>query len=222
MIEQQRARQCEAGGEGGRQPHACDQPRGGRTERRQVGDVQRGRQQLRQHEARDRGGGDQAADGKQSELRQSRKARRQQRGKAADRGQHAQADGPPQRALGGIAAAPRLHEQVDRVIDRLADQRDPKAQRNAMHHAKPQRHRRDAGQRARGDRQQSEQQRRQRAVHQQQQRHDQRGAEQRQPHRLMLDGGARIDREHRGTAEQQTRRAMPAGPERRPLAAGCG
>ncbi len=95
------------------------------------------------------------------------------------------------RVLGG------LHEQVDGIIDRLADQRGAETQRQPMYRAaKTQADRGHPGQRARYHRHQPEQQRGHRAVHQQQQRDDQADAQRGQALHFTLDGVAGADREH--------------------------
>ncbi len=109
------------------------------------GDVLAG--QLRQHEAGDDGGRGDAAQGVEPKLGEAGEAREKQRAEAAGRGQHAEPDGRPEARLPrGEAAAPRLHEVVDRVIDGLADQRRAEADGDAEHRAPGQADGDDAGQ----------------------------------------------------------------------------
>ena len=96
-------------------------------------------QQMRQHKTSHERSGDQPGNGVQPELRQTRKARQEQRGKAGDRRQHAEPDGGPETldpALPILALLLGLHEQVDRIIHRLADQRGAKSQGNAVYRPK--------------------------------------------------------------------------------------
>jgi len=121
-----------------------------------------GRQQRRQDEARHRCRCNQSGNGVQAELCQTGKAGQQQRGKAEDRGQHAEADGGPvalEPVLTIRAVLFRLHKQVDGIIHRFADQGGAKPQRDAVHLAKAQADRRNARQRAADHGQQAQSQR---------------------------------------------------------------
>ena len=81
---------------------ACRDPSAER--RRHRGSQNARGSKLRQNEAGDRCGRDQAADRISAQLRQARKARGQERGEAAHRGQHAEPNGRPQPPLPGAAA----------------------------------------------------------------------------------------------------------------------
>ncbi|MDR8822842.1 hypothetical protein FEQ05_06588 [Burkholderia pseudomultivorans] len=160
--------------------------------------------QVRQHEARDERGGRQPDDRIQPELHEARKAGEQHRREAADGGQHAEPDrrpvrGKPRARRVGRARRTglrRLHEQVDRVVDGLADQRRAEAEREPMHGAEHDTDRRDAGRDAGQHRQQAQRERARRAVKRQQQRDDQHDARTRQAFDVVPDRVARLDREH--------------------------
>ena len=98
------------------------------------------RQQRGQHEARHARGRDEPADRVRSQLREARKSGGQKRSESAHRSQHAETNGgPPASAASSSAAGlrqpARLHEEIDRIVHRLADQRDSEAQSNAMNGA---------------------------------------------------------------------------------------
>ncbi len=148
----------------------------------------------------------QSRDRIQPELRQSRKARGQQCGKAAYGGQHAQTDGRP--------GPPGLDEQINGIVDRLADQRDAEAERNPMYLAESQRNGRHSGERTRSDWHQSEDQGGHGAVHHEEQSHDCGGAEQRKTHDLVFDHRAGGHGEHAGSAHFQGKAGACGGRQR--------
>ncbi len=172
----------------------------GRSQGGHIADRKTARQPMRQHKASHQRGRRQAADGIQPQLRQARETRRQQRRETADGRQHAQADRRPQRTaparVTGDARLLRLDEQVDRIIDRLADQGDPEAQGDAVDLTKTERHGGNTGQRSGNHRDQAQDQCGHGPVDRQQQDDDQAGAQQRQAQHLMLDGRARGHRKH--------------------------
>ncbi|VWC38049.1 hypothetical protein BUB20358_06769 [Burkholderia ubonensis] len=186
--------------------------------------------QRRQHEARDERGGRQARDRIQPELHEAREAGEQHRREAADGRQHAEPDRRPVRGeprarrvgrAGCVARAGlrRLHEQVDRVVDRLADQRGAEAERQPVDRAERDADRREPGRDARQHRQQPERERARRAVQRQQQRDDQQQAQRRQALDVAPDRVARVDREHAGPghrerAGRRARRRLPRRVER--------
>ncbi len=109
-----------------------------------------GRQHRRQHPARHGGRDDEPDDRQQPDLREPREAGEQQRAEADRRRPDAERDRPPEtgRARAAVVAGP-LHEQVDRVVDRLADQRDAETERDAVDDAETERDGGEAGQGAR-------------------------------------------------------------------------
>ena len=130
----------------------------------------------------------------QAKLRQPGKSGQQQGREAEDRGQHSQADGRPETldpALLVRAILFRLHEQVDGVVHRLADQRGAESQGDAMHRAKAQTDCRNPCQRAADHGQKAQGHRGKGAIHQQQQGGDERDPDDGQAADLAFDALAR-------------------------------
>ena len=163
--------------------------------------------ELRQHPARDPGGDDQADDREKAELRESRESRKEHGTEAANRGEHAEPQRRPDALKRSLrrAAGRFLGEEIDRVVDALADQRDAKAERDAVHRAKGKAHGGDARERAARDRQEPEPEYPRRAIERQQQGGDQRRRHQRKPPGVALDALARHDGKHPGTRDEHFR-----------------
>ena len=181
---------------------------------RHVVDTKIRRQQMGQHETRHSGGRHQAGNRIQAQLREAGKAGQQQRRKAEDGGQDAQAHGWPEALdpdLLVCALLFRLHEQVDGIVHRLADQRSAESQGDAVHRPETQADRGNACQRAARDRQQPQEQRSEGAIDQQQQGGDERDADEGKAADLVLDGVARGHREHAGTGHHEFRGRGGAG-----------
>jgi hypothetical protein len=111
----------------------------------------------------------------------------------------------------------RLHEIIDRVIDRFADQRDAESQRDAVDRTEAERHRRDAGERTGRDRQQAQQNRCRRSdTPRAATCDDQGGTRDRQPHGGRLDLAARRTANTPGPAHARRKaRRKPRTPARR-------
>ena len=187
--------------------HTPRQPQSQLARRREIDGTRR---QVRQHVARHQRRRTQAGDGIQTQLRQPRKAGKHQRGKAEHRSQHAQPDGGPETLRPGSTACspagahtPRLHEVIDAVVHRLADQRGAEPHGNAMHHPEHQTHGRNAHHHRREHRHQTHADRPRGTVDQQQQRQHRQKTGHRQARGFAADGVARIDGKHRRPGKQQ-------------------
>ena len=181
------------------------------AERRQVATPDCFTGQLRQHETRHQRRRQHPGQRIQAELGQPGKAREKQGGKAGNRGQHAEPDGRPEAFAPGIDTHPAgLHEVVDRVIDRLADQRRAEADGDTEDRAVGQADRDNAGQCAGDDGQQAEREQPERAIDEEQHGNDRHAADQRQLAHLVLDRCPRIDREQAGPGERQAGLAQAA------------
>ncbi len=123
-------------------------------------------QQAGQHEPRHRQGDRQTDDGEDAELHEAGEAGEQHRGKAADRDRDTEPQCRPDQAQRRARAAVwrRLGRQIDGVVHGFADQGHAEADRDAMHEAEPEAHRRQPGHRARCDRNQDQKQHAGRAV----------------------------------------------------------
>ena len=143
-----------------------------------------------------------------AELRQTRKAREDQRREADQRGEEAEPHRRPALALPACCrarAAVRLHEVVDRVVDSFADQRRAEAERHAVDLAEDEAHGGDAREYARRDRNDGDGERTQRGEGDQQQGDDEHRAEHGEPLDLALDAGPRRDREAAGAGDHEAK-----------------
>jgi hypothetical protein len=167
--------------------------------------------QLRQDKPSDDGGGNDAAQGIKAKLGEAGKAGKEQGAEAADGGQDAEPDGRPEAlAPAGQPGLSGLHEVVDGVIDRLADQRRAETDGDAEDAAVGQADRNDAAQRAGNDRQQTEPEQPEGAVDEEQHGDDGDRADQRQAADFVLDRRPRIDREQAGAGELELGVGTPA------------
>ncbi len=141
-------------------------------------------------------------------MRESRKAREQQRAEAQHRRGHAQADGRPETRLPGPAVrAAGLHEVVNAVVHRLAHQRGTEAGGDGEHETVHLPHHHQARERAAHRRHQREQQRAPAPEHKPQQHADADGAGQGEPRHVGFDGRARLHREHAGAGQLEPQSA---------------
>ena len=177
---------------------------GAPPEWRQVARLAIGLAELRQHEAGDQRRGGNAGQRIEAELGEAGKAGKKQRAEAGGRGQHTEPDGRPEALLPvGQAVAAGLHEVINRVIHRLADQRRAETDGDAEYRAVGQADRDDAGQRAGNHRQQAEAEQAQRAIDEEQYGNDGQRADRRQAADFALDRRPRIDREQAGAGQLQ-------------------
>ncbi len=110
-----------------------------------------------------------------------------------------------------------MNEQVDRVVDRLANQRDAEAESDPVYDSEAERHRGDSRESAGDDRDETEKESGDGAIYRQQQEEDEAGAEQGKTNGFVLDGRARGDGKHAGAAHFESEpRGGCAGWGRRP------
>ena len=111
--------------------------------------------QTRQNEARDRERGRETNHREYAELHEAGEARKYHDQEAGDRHQCTESEGRPDTLQTRLRAALplTLHEQINRVVNRLTDQSHTEAERNAMYETGPQTHGGEPCQRAADDRQ---------------------------------------------------------------------